>query len=48
LVLLVEVNDINVLIVYSLMKKIGLESIVVENGEIALARLEETRLKEVS
>lgn len=47
-VLSVGDNDVNILIVYLLMKKTDLEFIVVENGEIALARLEEARLKEVS
>jgi CheY-like chemotaxis protein len=42
-VLLVEDNDVNVLVARSLMKKMGLEVTVAENGEIALARLEEAR-----
>jgi signal transduction histidine kinase/CheY-like chemotaxis protein len=40
-VLLVEDNDVNVLVARSLLKKMGLEVTVAENGEEALARLEE-------
>ena len=40
-VLLVEDNDVNVLVARALMKKMGLEVVVAENGAVALERLAE-------
>ena len=42
-VLLVEDNDVNILVAGRLLKKMGLEVTTAENGEAALARLEEAR-----
>jgi len=40
-VLLVDDNDVNILVARNLLKKMGLEVTTAENGEMALARLEE-------